>query len=207
MGPRHPSWKTASLEPSPLENSFSCSFDLPFRREDVFKELADVNQPLGMKRANVELLFREQWNSPTVVSKLAVGSIREARFLNDGTTATSELVALVEGQLITWLELDSTLRQLRMIGSGSSQPTFSIALADSESGCTVSIRYAFHRVATPHPLCGTTISTAFPEQVASRMPTRLRDSWTAGMLDRGYLYLPQAPIPPSRPSNGRELGA
>mgnify|MGYP007078101951 CR=1 FL=1 len=57
-----------------LENHYSCSFTLPFKRDDVFREVASTTKPLGINDTKVVMSVLESWISrrptSTVVARL-----------------------------------------------------------------------------------------------------------------------------------------
>jgi hypothetical protein len=133
---------TARSDEPGLENSFTCSFAIPFSRIDVFKELCSSKSPLGISLDKLRLSVTESWSSRVEVDECVVGCVRRVEFLDPPGVTVSELVALEPGYLLRWMELENTVRTMRMTGRGQTKPLFTISLADSPRGTVATLRRA-----------------------------------------------------------------
>eukprot|EP00966_Prymnesium_polylepis_P154384 3564725-Prymnesium_polylepis.1 len=104
----------------PLGNVQQILFTVPFERGDVYAELIDAAQPLGIDPTSVAIKVTRSHDSVEQLQTLEQGCVREIEFASGSTH--SELMALEEGALIRWQELESSVAMLKMHGIGRHKP-------------------------------------------------------------------------------------
>ena len=124
----------------PLGNSFTTSFAVPFAREDVFKELCNSKAPLGISLTKLKLTVTESWNSRREIDNYQIGCVRQVEFEDPKGITISELVAMEPGYLLRWMELENSVKTMRMTGRGQNKPLFTVSLSDSPRGSVATLR-------------------------------------------------------------------
>jgi len=170
----------------PLGNSYTCSFAIPFKRTDVFKELINSKAPLGISLTKLKLTVMKSWNSSVELDEYEVGCIRQVDFMEPKGITISELVAMEPGYLLRWMELENSVQTMRMVGRGQNKPLFTVTLADSPRGTVATLRYDFHQVEVPGMCCGSRMRSSFPPNISNNLATMLKNAWSTDMNARGY---------------------
>jgi len=190
----------ARLTPPPVElgGGFSVTFDVPFKREDVFRESAMALQPLGTDDPDdVTYALVGSHPHPAEPEKLAVGMRRKVEFLfanGKKGAITSEVTHLMDNSFIKWRQLESTCEHINFLGTDDRHPEMSIAMMDNpHGGTTVLLTYDFEHLEVRGcasfclPVChGPAITQQrLVETIRSVCPTR----WTGSMERRNYRKL------------------
>jgi len=187
-GPRGDQRKMAQMSQGrwrqPLDNNYRASFTMPFSKEDLFREITNINKPLGLDLGKVKFNVSDGWNTRTPATELKIGSIREARFM-EGGVIISELVELEAPHRIVWEEIESTVKKVRMVGNGATKPTFGVEFMDQGADTLITLTYNFHRVETPGACCGTSRSKSFPASITNNLADTLKKVWSVDMAARG----------------------
>ena len=116
---------------------------------------------------------------------MAIGAIREVRF-QEGGAIISELVELDPPRAIQWEEIESSSKKVRMVGSGSTKPTFRMRFRDVGDSTQVILDYNFHRVQVPGACCGFAERRQFPGSFTRELLHALPKLWADDMASRGY---------------------
>jgi len=185
-------------------NGFSLVFTLPFLRKDVYRELIAPKQ-LGVDHSNVEIQVTKRtqqaqadleaqltatargresdeikkWQEEVLKNGLSVGCERTVKF-PDGVVV-SELVELVDEQLIRWRQLTSQ-RETNMIGSENGPlPETTIRLDELENdlGTSVHMTYDFWKILKSD-------NTEIPGELMSSLLKTATQGWAQDMASRGY---------------------
>ena len=185
-------------------DAFTLVFSLPFDRADLYRELISPRQ-LGVDHTSVNIqitkrtdaaeaaLQRELEHSArgneadeikehlaeVALSSLSVGCERTVSF-PDGSVV-SELVELVEPQVIRWRQISSD-RMTNMVGKdGGPLPEVTIVLDElpENKGTTIRMTYDFYQILKAD---GTPLDGA----LMSKLLTQATQGWGLDMVARGY---------------------
>ena len=170
-----------------LDGVYEHTFELSFPRPDVFRELTQPFSPLGVDTSRIQVALQLSWIDSAPASQLAVGCIRETRYFDEGDRSftISELVALEQDRRIVWDQLESTTKQIRMVGLGTNCPSLVMSLEDTASGGTkLTLTYTFHRVLTPARYCGWNSHEQMPTHIAELMSASIESAWAEDMTAR-----------------------
>jgi len=169
------------------ERSFSATFDLPFQRDDVFSELVNTNQPLGLSSQNVKLFIQRQGKSPN--APVSVGCVRKAEFVGpfEGYTV-SELVQVETGKLLRWEQLQSdTVFNLvgHEVDGTLIHPECLIELETMSMGTRVRLFYTFSHVQVKHPLL-CLLTPCIPGLLSWYLQRNVASTWVNEMGQKGH---------------------
>ncbi len=196
------------LRPS---GGFAVTFQLPFRRSDVFVEASKVTSPLGAEvDEQITYTVVGEHPQPAQPERVALGITRRVDFVGPSAgqkgTVVSELVALDEGQRLVWAQLSSDCDYINFVGGpptdpamlssdgpAEPRPQFALSFADAPGGTSVTLTYDFRLIA----LGGTTrtlacllpclySSAAVRDELMQRIAQNVPMTWSRGMADRGY---------------------
>jgi len=185
-------------------NGFSLVFTLPFMRKDVYRELIAPKQ-LGVDHSNVEINVTKRtqqaqadleaqltatargresdeikkWQEEVLKNGLSVGCERTVKF-PDGVVV-SELVELVDDQLIRWRQLTSE-RETNMIGSESGplpETTIRLDELEDDMGTSVHMTYDFWKIKKSD-------GSEIPGELMSSLLKTATQGWAQDMASRGY---------------------
>lgn len=185
-------------------DAFTLIFTLPYRREDIFRELVSAQQ-LGVDHSTVKisisartapaqadlerkLELSARGSAPSEVkrqfeeqamSELSVGCERTVTF-PDGVVV-SELVELVEPARIRWRQLKSE-RATNMVGKpGGALPEVTIALDElpDSAGTSVRMTYDFYQILKSD-------GTPLDGGMMSKLLSQATRGWAVDMKNRGY---------------------
>ena len=185
-------------------DAFTLVFTLPFRREDIFRELVSARQ-LGVDHSTVKIAITKRdegveaelqrkleasarGNAPAdvkqatqeeLMSALSVGCERTVTF-PDGVVV-SELVELVAPARIRWRQLKSE-RATNMVGKpGGKLPEVNIALDDipNDGGTSIRMTYDFYQILKSD-------GTALDGGMMSKLLSQATKGWAVDMKNRGY---------------------
>jgi hypothetical protein len=202
-----------------LGDGFVLSFDLPYRREDVYAELVSTDHPLGVG-TDVQLKHSEAEGSEGAASQrgqLRVNVTRTAKVSFEdggGGEYTTVVDTLIENAFLKFRQVKAESSHLRLLGDDASatQPEITITLGDKPSGSggtCVRLAYAFKAAESRHWL-GCLLPCAYGARaLTSRMQASMEHTlptfWASSMAQRGYAPT-KAPVerslPPLRVNQG-----
>jgi hypothetical protein len=187
-------------------DGFSLSFTMPFKCEDVYRELISEKQ-LGVDHTSITMKItrpgkEEALRSARLQEQLA-GAATPAEaadikafidqthiayergcqrtvYFPDGEVV-SELIDLIPNRRIQWLQISST-RDVNMIGKGSKLPVVTMRLEPLADGTTVNMTYDFYQILQKDGkvLTGETMAKLLESATAG---------WSVDMRRRGYTPL------------------
>lgn len=173
----------------PPSGGFTASFLLPFKREDIYKELARRDKPLGLTSPYVTVQITEGGPAGASVGVgLEIGYVRHTQFSEPfaGHT-TSELIGLTPGYELRWRQLDSDTR-FNLVGDEAEgrEPSCTIKLTDNATGGTeVTMAYAFASIEAKGG-CWFLAGPFLPLLLRRQLMQNAQEGWKADMLERGY---------------------
>ncbi|KAL1525755.1 hypothetical protein AB1Y20_020599 [Prymnesium parvum] len=132
-------------------NSVRVSVDLPFLKEDVFRELMNAEHPLGISEKKTS--FQMIWKGKDPEHVMSVGYTRKT-VLEMGvftSTTMAELVEVEENSKMKW-KIVSSSGGLVSMTSNKRVPECCIALRKSARGSTVEITYEYEQLTALCPL-------------------------------------------------------
>ena len=185
-------------------DAFTLMFTLPFRREDVYRELVSPRQ-LGVDHTTVKISVTKRSDAAeerlqrklresargneaseikqhlqeSALAELSVGCERTVNF-PDGVVV-SELVELVDNQRIRWRQVRSE-RATNMVGKpGGALPEVTIALDElpDASGTSVRMTYDFYQILKQD-------GTPLDGSMMSKLLGQATKGWSVDMKNRGY---------------------
>jgi len=124
--------------PRPPDSAMStgATFVVPFKREDVFKELAKYGRPLGVPLTGPDAIVLQapEGKSYDVDDQFQVGWQRAALWKNqkDEGYVVNECIELMPGWLIKWRQVDSKKKGLAM----PANQEITVKFADTPEGGT-----------------------------------------------------------------------
>jgi len=162
-------------------DGFTLIFTLPFKCEDVYRELISEKQ-LGVDHTNIKIkVTRLAGDAPAAASgasPLSVGCEREVTF-PDGVIV-SQLIELTEPSKIRWRQLSSN-RETNMLGKvGGALPEVTIALDSLGDGTSVRMTYDFYQIVNKRD------GSVLDGPQMSRLLATATQGWSADMRRRGY---------------------
>mmetsp|Transcript_59411 Transcript_59411/g.98479 ORF Transcript_59411/g.98479 Transcript_59411/m.98479 type:complete len:265 (-) Transcript_59411:118-912(-) len=186
---------------------FTATFDIPYKREDVFTELLKKHDPLGLTAPNVKLtvLTQDSLSSKVVRSPVAlqierhinagsagqvsVGCVRKAEFSKpfEGFTV-SRLVDVQPLQSVRWEQLQTrTLFNLvgEEIEGERVAPAATVHIETIATGARIYLIYDFHHVQTRSSFC-CFLAPLIPRFLRWYLERNAANTWSAEMERRGY---------------------
>ena len=162
-------------------DGFTLIFTLPFKCEDVYRELISEKQ-LGVDHTNIKIkVTRLAGDAPAAASgasPLSVGCEREVTF-PDGVIV-SQLIELTEPSKIRWRQLSSN-RETNMLGNvGGALPEVTLALDSLADGTSVRMTYDFYQIVNKRD------GSVLDGPQMSRLLATATQGWSADMRRRGY---------------------
>ena len=179
------------------KGGFAFAFPLPFKRDDVYKELISATNPLGADSDNLSLTMVSRagkggkggtggtgGKDGETVSK---GCMRKAVFERPFRGhVLSELVELEAPSKLVWAQRESDCA-VNFVGADGS-PTdckFVVELADKgAAGTEVRLAYRYDALALRGPLC--VFAPVGPLLLRMTLRRSLPTQWAASMAKRGY---------------------
>eukprot|EP00322_Chrysochromulina_rotalis_P006423 CAMPEP_0115855510 /NCGR_PEP_ID=MMETSP0287-20121206/14578_1 /TAXON_ID=412157 /ORGANISM="Chrysochromulina rotalis, Strain UIO044" /LENGTH=266 /DNA_ID=CAMNT_0003309663 /DNA_START=18 /DNA_END=818 /DNA_ORIENTATION=- len=188
-------------------DGFTLVFTLPYKRNDVYRELISEKQ-LGVDHSNIVIEVTKAPAGAALEKKLdATASSSEAAAIKahaataagssplfvgckrtvsfpDGKIV-SELIELVEPSVIKWRQLSSN-RDTNMLGrEGGALPEVTIALDDMSDGTSVRMTYDFYQIVNKD-------GSVLDGPQMSKLLAAATQGWGADMRRRGYAPLDAA---------------
>ena len=171
---------------------FEVRFTLPFTREEVWSELSNPSQPLGVSVGRVTTTAGgeapaqdRQGGGGAAAGPLAVGSMRKAEFARGLLRGhvLCELLEIEPPERLCWAqrESDGTLSLVR----DAADPQLSIELCGLRDGTEVCLTYEFERIALKAPLC--LFGPIAPRMLRLILARTLPAEWRIEMGQRGYV--------------------
>ena len=191
-------------------DGFTLIFTLPFKREDVYRELIAEKQ-LGVDHTNIQIQItrpgktaremaelEKRIGSAALSSQEAADVISHASSVSGGSpglevgcerTVTfpdgaivSELVELEAPKMIRWKQLSSK-RSTNMVGKeGGSLPEVTLALDELADGTSVRMTYDFYQIVQAD-------GSVLDGPQMSKLLAQATQGWAADMRRRGYTPL------------------
>jgi len=168
------------------EGGFFIQFNVPFKRDDVFKELLNDDNPLGSDgdHGATFVILKPGREAGKLVS---TGCVRECNYGAPvwGRTIT-ELREIKPPTYIRWSTLMQEGTLFHYMGKADEVPKLQIALKElkKNSGTAVTMKLDFLEVSFNGPLC--CLSFLAEPLLKSSMQSKLPELWTTSMLRRGY---------------------
>ena len=170
---------TKARKEGPRGPNFRVNVDLPYTREDVFKELCAIYTPLGLDPKTSSLTVVRKGRDPD--NEFSVGFTRRADFRSRlSATATSELIELEPNTKLRW-KLLSSQAIFQIVGLRRS-PECTLELVPSPQGCTVDVLYEYEYTTCMAPLC--CFGPCIPRALKLMMDYALRPMWSDQMQER-----------------------
>lgn len=166
---------------------FFITFNVPFKRNDVFAELLSDVAPLGSDGPESGVEYNVLKPGREAGKLVSSGCVREAVYQSPvwGRTIT-ELREIKAPTYIRWSTLMQEGTFFQFVGKADDNPKIQVALKElkKNTGTNVIIKLDFLEVGFNGPLC--CLSFIAQDILKALMENDLPKRWTASMLHRGY---------------------
>jgi len=166
---------------------FFITFNVPFKRNDVFAELLSDVAPLGSDGPESGVEYNVLKPGREAGKLVSSGCVREAVYQSPvwGRTIT-ELREIKAPTYIRWSTLMQEGTLFQFVPKPDDNPKIQIALKElkKNSGTGVTIRFDYKDVSFNGPLC--CFSFMAEDMLKSSMEKNLPEQWTQSMIRRGY---------------------
>mmetsp|Transcript_40275 Transcript_40275/g.110879 ORF Transcript_40275/g.110879 Transcript_40275/m.110879 type:complete len:196 (-) Transcript_40275:22-609(-) len=170
---------TFNLRPRSDQPRFQVDFWIPFGQVNVFKELCDVNNPLG-----VEAQGTFNVNNMDDIRVLKTGHERHAKYTTGlRGESIAQLMAMEEPRLLYFRQTHSNMF-VNLVGDAFNDPEYTIELSSDRMGTKVRLKYWFESVSVKGWLCF--VAPCMGAVLHRSLQARAASVWHHDMLSRGY---------------------
>jgi len=174
--------KKKGKKKSASAGTFSVMVDLPYHVEDVFKEMARVEAPLGLDPKTMRITVIKNGDNPD--DPFSIGYTRKAEYKSKLAIATtvSELIDVQQDSVIKW-KMVSTLGPFAMVGVKKA-PSVTYEFMHAPQGCKMEVTFEYDYSLLMRPLC--CFGMCVPRGVHTLVDKFLKTLYVKEMDGRGY---------------------
>ena len=187
----------AAAADATAERGFNVVFELPFRRQDVWNEIAKFGEPLGIDLTAADGSIVVSYASPDmpIGAKdpvvLGIQRVTTYHLPADKGFTTSEVTEFQNGRRLVWTQIKSNKVGMQILGTPDAPPTFTFEVEDgsaigSSHGTRVTLGYSFDSLDLGDGAGGSTLGG---EVMRKHLEQFSPAAFTRSMEQRGYLLL------------------